>query len=145
MSINSNHINAKLYLIFIFVLAFSKLTYSKEFITLQSTTSTQNAGLYDYILPLFSQKYNIDVRVVAVGTGQAIKNAQNCDGDVLIVHSKDSEEQFVESGYGIYRQDLMYNDFIIIGPDDDPAKIYSSKNPYINIQHALLYPEILLN
>ena len=131
MSINSNHINAKLYLIFIFVfLAFSKLTYSKEFITLQSTTSTQNSGLYDYILPLFSQKYNIDVRVVAVGTGQAIKNAQNCDGDVLIVHSKDSEEQFVESGYGIYRQDLMYNDFIIIGPDDDPAKIYSSKNAF---------------
>ena len=131
MSINSNHINAKLYFIFIFVfLAFSKLTYSKEFITLQSTTSTQNSGLYDYILPLFSQKYNIDVRVVAVGTGQAIKNAQNCDGDVLIVHSKDSEEQFVESGYGIYRQDLMYNDFIIIGPDDDPAKIYSSKNAF---------------
>ena len=131
MSINSNHINAKLYLIFIFVfLAFSKLTYSKEFITLQSTTSTQNSGLYDYILPLFSQKYKIDVRVVAVGTGQAIKNAQNCDGDVLIVHSKDSEEQFVKSGYGIYRQDLMYNDFIIIGPDDDPAKIYSSKNAF---------------
>ena len=131
MSINSIHINAKLYLIFIIVsLAFSKLTYSKEFITLQSTTSTQNSGLYDYILPLFSQKYNIDVRVVAVGTGQAIKNAQNCDGDVLIVHSKDSEEQFVESGYGIYRQDLMYNDFIIIGPDDDPAKIYSSKNAF---------------
>ena len=131
MSINSIYINAKLFLLFIFIfILFSKSTFSKEFITLQSTTSTQNSGLYDYILPLFSKKYNIDVRVVAVGTGQAIKNAQNCDGDVLIVHSKDTEEQFVESGYGLYRQDLMYNDFIIIGPDEDPAKIHSSKNAF---------------
>ena len=104
-------------LIFLFSLLGSlKISFSKEFITLQSTTSTQNSGLYDYILPIFSEKYNIDVRVVAVGTGQAIKNAQNCDGDVLIVHSKTSEENFVDSGYGLYRQNLMYNDFIVIGP-----------------------------
>ena len=107
-----------------------KTSFSKEFITLQSTTSTQNSGLYDYILPIFSDKYNIDVRVVAVGTGQAIKNAQNCDGDVLIVHSQTSEENFVESGYGLYRQNLMYNDFIIIGPQNDPAEINSSQNAF---------------
>ena len=118
-------------LIFLFLLLGSpKTSLSKEFITLQSTTSTQNSGLYDYILPIFSDKYNIDVRVVAVGTGQAIKNAQNCDGDVLIVHSQASEENFVESGYGLYRQNLMYNDFIIIGPYNDPAEINSSQNAF---------------
>ena len=118
-------------LIFLFLLLGSpKTSFSKEFITLQSTTSTQNSGLYDYILPIFSDKYNIDVRVVAVGTGQAIKNAQNCDGDVLIVHSQASEENFVESGYGLYRQNLMYNDFIIIGPQNDPAEINSSQNAF---------------
>ena len=118
-------------LIFLLLLLGSpKTSFSKEFITLQSTTSTQNSGLYDYILPIFSDKYNIDVRVVAVGTGQAIKNAQNCDGDVLIVHSQASEENFVESGYGLYRQNLMYNDFIIIGPQNDPADINSSQNAF---------------
>tara|TARA_B100000989_G_scaffold5562_1_gene3879 strand:- start:430 stop:1266 length:837 start_codon:yes stop_codon:yes gene_type:complete len=118
-------------LIFLFSLLGSlKISFSKEFITLQSTTSTQNSGLYDYILPIFSEKYNIDVRVVAVGTGQAIKNAQNCDGDVLIVHSKTSEENFVDSGYGLYRQNLMYNDFIVIGPENDPAEINSSQNAF---------------
>ena len=120
-----------LMLIFLLLLLGSpKTSLSKEFITLQSTTSTQNSGLYDYILPIFSDKYNIDVRVVAVGTGQAIKNAQNCDGDVLIVHSQTSEENFVESGYGLYRQNLMYNDFIIIGPQNDPAEINSSQNAF---------------
>ena len=125
-------VNIYLFMLFILflLLGFTKTSFSKEFITLQSTTSTQNSGLYDYILPIFSDKYNIDVRVVAVGTGQAIKNAQNCDGDVLIVHSQASEENFVESGYGLYRQNLMYNDFIIIGPYNDPAEINSSQNAF---------------
>ena len=101
---------------------------SKNFITLQSTTSTQNSGFYDYLLPIFSDVSNIEVRVVAVGTGQAIKNAQNCDGDLLIVHSIISEKKFVESGYGLYRKDLMYNDFIIIGPKTDPAQINISQS-----------------
>jgi tungstate transport system substrate-binding protein len=105
-------------------------SFGKEYIILQSTTSTQNSGLYDYILPIFSNLKDVDVRVVAVGTGQAIKNAQNCDGDVLIVHSKDSEENFVKSGFGLYRKDLMYNDFVIIGPENDPAKVKSSDNAF---------------
>ncbi len=105
-------------------------SFGKEYIILQSTTSTQNSGLYDYILPIFSNLKDIDVRVVAVGTGQAIKNAQNCDGDVLIVHSKNSEENFVKSGFGLYRKDLMYNDFVIIGPENDPAKVKSSDNAF---------------
>ena len=107
-----------------------KPSFGKEYIILQSTTSTQNSGLYDYILPEFIKKNGIDVRVVAVGTGQAIKNAQNCDGDVLIVHSKDSEENFVRSGFGLYRKNLMYNDFVIIGPENDPAKVKSSGNAF---------------
>lgn len=112
----------------IFLIFSHKSSFGKEYIILQSTTSTQNSGLYDYILPIFSEQNDIDVRVVAVGTGQAIKNAENCDGDVLIVHSKASEENFVKSGYGLYRKDLMYNDFVILGPENDPAKIRSSKN-----------------
>lgn len=96
---------------------------SAEPVVLQSTTSTQNSGLYDAILPTFTAETGIDVHVVAVGTGQALKNAQNCDGDLLIVHAKSAEEAFVASGYGTERTDLMYNDFIIVGPKDDPASI----------------------
>jgi tungstate transport system substrate-binding protein len=92
-------------------------------IILQSTTSTANSGLYDYILPMFTDKTGIQVNVVAVGTGQAIKNAQNGDGDVLLVHAKAAEEQFVAEGYGVARFDVMYNDFILVGPPSDPARI----------------------
>ncbi len=92
-------------------------------IIVQSTTSTANSGLYDYLLPLFQEESGIQVNVVAVGTGQAIKNAENCDGDVLLVHATPSEEAFVEAGYGTGRTDLMYNDFVIVGPADDPAGV----------------------
>ncbi|MCB1385637.1 MAG: extracellular solute-binding protein [Nitratireductor sp.] len=92
-------------------------------ILVQSTTSTANSGLYDYLLPEFEKASGIKVNVVAVGTGQAIKNAQNCDGDVLLVHAKAAEEKFVAEGYGVTRSDLMYNDFIIVGPQADPAGV----------------------
>lgn len=92
-------------------------------ILVQSTTSTANSGLYDHLLPLFGDRSGITVNVVAVGTGQAIRNAQNCDGDVLLVHAKAAEETFVEAGYGLERFDLMYNDFVIVGPPADPANI----------------------
>jgi tungstate transport system substrate-binding protein len=94
-----------------------------ESIIVQSTTSTANSGLYDYLLPRFSEDTGITVNVVAVGTGQAIKNAMNCDGDVLLVHAKAAEQKFVDSGYGLARHDLMYNDFIFVGPPEDPAGI----------------------
>ena len=90
-------------------------------ILVQSTTSTANSGLYDYLLPLFEDETGITVNVVAVGTGQAIENARNCDGDVLLVHAKPAEEKFVEDGFGTERTDLMYNDFVIVGPEADPA------------------------
>lgn len=94
-----------------------------RFIIVQSTTSTQNSGLFDHILPLFTQANGIEVRVVAVGTGQAIKNASLGDGDVLFVHAKAAEETFVADGHGIERFDVMYNDFVIVGPPNDPASI----------------------
>ncbi|WP_346896116.1 substrate-binding domain-containing protein [uncultured Roseibium sp.] len=94
-----------------------------NFIIVQSTTSTQNSGLLDYILPMFKDKSGIEVRVVAVGTGQALKNAANGDGDVLLVHAKPAEEKFVADGLGVKRFDVMYNDFVIVGPKNDPAGI----------------------
>ena len=97
------------------------------FITVQSTTSTENSGLFDYLLPIFTKASGIDVHVVAVGTGQAIKNAENGDGDVLLVHSKADEEKFVASGGGVKRYDLMYNDFVLVGPAADPAATATEK------------------
>ena len=92
-------------------------------IIVQSTTSTQNAGFYRHIVPPFTAETGIEVRVVAVGTGQALKNASRCDGDLLIVHSRVAEDAFIAAGHGSRRHDLMYNDFILIGPQDDPAGI----------------------
>ncbi len=94
-----------------------------RYIILQSTTSTRNSGLLDAILPVFEAETGIQVRVVAVGTGHAIMNAINGDGDVLMVHAKDAELKFVAQGWGVRRYDLMYNDFVIVGPPDDPANV----------------------
>jgi len=105
------------------LLALSGRAMADPFILVQSTTSTQNSGLYDALLPQFTSVSGIEVRVVAVGTGQAIKNARNCDGNVLLVHAKPAEEKFVAEGYGVARTDLMYNDFVIVGPSTDPAGV----------------------
>lgn len=98
------------------------------FIVVQSTTSTANSGLLDAILPDFEKASGIEVRVVAVGTGQALKNAANGDGDVLLVHAKPAEEKFVADGFGVARLDVMYNDFVIVGPTEDPAGIRGVHN-----------------
>jgi tungstate transport system substrate-binding protein len=100
----------------------------KPSILVQSTTSTENSGLFKYLLPKFTEKTGIEVHVVAVGTGQAIKNAKNGDGDVLFVHSKSDEVKFVEEGWGVKRYDVMYNDFVIVGPASDPAKVGGMKD-----------------
>ena len=109
-------------------LPFSSFAAEDRFIVVQSTTSTQNSGLFEHILPLFKEKTGIEVRVVAVGTGQALKNARNGDGDVVLVHSKPDEDKFVADGWGVKRRNLMYNDFIIVGPAADPAKIAGAKH-----------------
>lgn len=98
------------------------------FIVVQSTTSTENTGLFKYLLPIFKQKTGIDVRVVAVGTGQALKNAERGDGDVVLVHAKKAEEKFVADGFGVKRIPVMYNDFVVVGPDSDPAKVAGGKD-----------------
>ena len=98
-----------------------------NFIIVQSTTSTQNSGLFEHILPIFTKKTGIEVRVVAVGTGQALKNAEKGDGDVVLVHSQPDEEKFVADGWGVKRYPVMYNDFILVGPAADPAQIAGMK------------------
>ena len=85
-------------------------------IVVASTTSTQDSGLYGFILPLFKQKTGIDVKVVAQGTGQALDTARRGDADVVLVHAKQAEEKFIAEGFGVKRYSVMYNDFIIIGP-----------------------------
>jgi len=92
-------------------------------IVVASTTSTENSGLFGYILPVFEAASGIQVKVVAVGTGQAIKLAQNGDADVLFVHHRPSEEKFVAEGYGVERFSVMYNDFVLVGPKTDPAGV----------------------
>jgi tungstate transport system substrate-binding protein len=99
-----------------------------QFITVASTTSTENSGLFGELLPKFQDETGIEVRVVAVGTGQAIELARNGDADVLFVHHKPSEEQFVADGFGVERHEVMYNDFVIVGPASDPAGIKGSKD-----------------
>ncbi len=100
----------------------SQITYSQPLIV-QSTTSTLNSGFFDYILPIINDELGIKAHIVGAGTGAAIKNAENCDGDVLIVHAREREEKFVKSGFGLKRENLMYNDFVIVGPSSDPVKI----------------------
>jgi tungstate transport system substrate-binding protein len=93
-----------------------------RFITVSSTTSTEQSGLFGHLLPLFEKASAIKVRVVALGTGQALDMARRGDADVVFVHDKAAEEKFVAEGYGVKRQEVMYNDFVVIGPKADPAK-----------------------
>jgi tungstate transport system substrate-binding protein len=101
---------------------------AERFITLSSTTSTQDSGLFDYILPIFRAATGIDVHVVAVGTGQALAIGSRGDADALLVHDRPGEDKFVADGFGIDRRDVMYNDFVIVGPNTDPAHIRGLKD-----------------
>jgi tungstate transport system substrate-binding protein len=99
-----------------------------KFITVASTTSTEQSGLFAFLLPVFQEKSGIQVRVVALGTGQALDLARRGDADVLFVHAKPAEEKFLAEGYGVKRYPVMYNDFVLIGPKRDPAKIAGGKD-----------------
>ena len=98
----------------------------QQTLRLATTTSTADSGLLDAILPDFEQRYNAKVQVVAVGTGQALKLGSNGDADVVLVHARKQEDAFVAAGDGVNRRDVMYNDFIIVGPPDDPAGVKST-------------------
>ena len=95
----------------------------ERFITMASTTSTEQSGLFGYLLPEFKKASGIDVRVVAVGTGQALDMARRGDADLLFVHDKAAEQKFVAEGFGLERKDVMYNDFVLIGPKGDPVGV----------------------
>jgi tungstate transport system substrate-binding protein len=118
---------------------------AQRFITVASTTSTEQSGLFGHILPTFERKTGIEVRVVALGTGQALDLARRGDADVVLVHAKAAEEEFLREGHGVQRFPVMYNDFVVIGPKADPAgvagaadaldafrKIESARAPFVS-------------
>ncbi|WFU27578.1 extracellular solute-binding protein [Bradyrhizobium sp. CB1717] len=111
------------------VLLWSTIAFAQNrTITVASTTSTEQSGLFGHLLPLFSKAEGIDVKVVAVGTGQALDIGRRGDADVVFVHDRPAEDKFMSEGQGVKRFDVMYNDFIIIGPKSDPAQIAGSKD-----------------
>jgi tungstate transport system substrate-binding protein len=101
---------------------------AQEVIKLSTTTSTENSGLLQYLLPAFEAKTNTRVHVISVGTGKALEMAKNGDVDVTLVHARPSEDKFVAEGHGVNRRDVMYNDFIIVGPVSDPAGVKGSRD-----------------
>ena len=100
----------------------------QRYITVASTTSTEQSGLFRHLLPIFEKKTGIQVRVVALGTGQALDMGRRGDADVVFVHARPLEEKFVAEGYGVRRQAVMYNDFVLIGPKSDPAKVAGGRD-----------------
>jgi tungstate transport system substrate-binding protein len=101
---------------------------NEAFITVASTTSTENSGLFSHLLPIFTARTGIEVRVVAQGTGQALKTAAHGDADVVFVHARAAEEKFIADGFGVQRHPVMYNDFVLVGPQADPAGVAGGRD-----------------
>jgi tungstate transport system substrate-binding protein len=121
--------NRRLFVLSAMVLVLSGPALAQEkTITVASTTSTQDSGLFGHILPLFKAKTGIDVKVISQGTGQALDTGRRGDADVVFVHARPQEEKFVADGFGVKRNAVMYNDFILIGPSSDPAGVKGSKD-----------------
>ena len=126
------------------LMCFSMSAYAQRYITVASTTSTEQSGLFKHLLPIFEKKTTIQVRVVALGTGQALDMGRRGDADVVFVHARPLEEKFVAEGHGVRRHDVMYNDFVLIGPRADPARaagkdaiqalqrIHQTKAPFVS-------------
>jgi tungstate transport system substrate-binding protein len=112
----------------------SHVNAQEKSILVSSTTSTEQSGLFNFILPIFKSKKGIEVKVVAVGTGQALDIGRRGDADVVFVHDKPAEEKFVEDGYSTKRYEVMYNDFVLIGPKSDPAKVGGGKDIQLALQ-----------
>lgn len=115
------------YVLFL-LLCLPSLVVADQIIRMATTTSTDNSGLLEHLLPAFTQKSGYEVHVIAVGTGKALKMGEAGDVDVVLVHAKTAEQAFVEKGFGINRKEVMYNDFVVVGPKQDPAKIQSADN-----------------
>jgi tungstate transport system substrate-binding protein len=116
-----------LILILLFVLTSVSLVFANDRLRLSTTTSTENSGLLDVLLPPFEEKFDVKVDVISVGTGKALKLAENGDVDITLVHARSLEDKFLRDGYGVNRRDVMCNDFVIIGPKLDPAGIREAK------------------
>jgi len=115
-------------LLLVVLLAALRVGAQEKFIVVASTTSTEQSGLFGYLLPVFQKKTGIQVRVVALGTGQALDLARRGDADVVFVHARSAEEKFLAEGHGVRRFDVMYNDFVLIGPKTDSAKISGGRD-----------------
>ncbi|MDI6742969.1 MAG: substrate-binding domain-containing protein, partial [Smithella sp.] len=114
--------------LFIFYFLRGQNMESKNHIILATTTSTQDSGLLDVLIPIFEKKTGYFVKTIAVGSGQAMKMGEKGEADVMLVHSPDAEKKFIEDGYGVNRRLIMHNDFVIVGPAADPAKITGIKS-----------------
>jgi tungstate transport system substrate-binding protein len=125
----------RLMLVLSLLLSF-RLEAQQRFITVASTTSTEQSGLFKHLLPLFEKKTGIQVRVVALGTGQALDMGRRGDADVVFVHARALEEKFVAEGFGMQRFEVMYNDFVLVGPKSDPAKIAGTKDTAVALQRV---------
>src|SRR5205823_12797988 len=111
------------------LLAFASIASAQEkFVTVASTTSTEQSGLFGYLLPIYERATGVKVHVVALGTGQALDVARRGDADVVFVHARSAEEKFLAEGHGVKRFPVMYNDFVLLGPKSDPAKIAGGKD-----------------
>ena len=121
-------ITRRVFLALLLAAAASGVPAQERFITVASTTSTEQSGLFGFLLPIFEKDTGIQVRVVALGTGQALDLARRGDADVVFVHAKAAEEKFLAEGHGVKRYPVMYNDFVLIGPKSDPAKIAGGKD-----------------
>ena len=128
-------------LLFLSFLLLSGCDDSPETLTLATTTSTENSGLLEEILPHFEEAHNIEVKVVAVGTGAALDMGRGKDADVLLVHALELEEEFVSEGYGTERFPVMYNDFVIIGPPEDPANLLENTSDDVLAALTLIWEQ----
>jgi len=118
----------RIFVLVLLLLVVATGAFGETRIRMASTTSTQNSGLFDYLLPIFEKKTGIKIDVVAVGTGAAIEIGKRGDADIVFVHAKEQELKAVEEGFFVNRHDVMYNDFVVIGPTNDPAKIKGIKS-----------------
>ncbi len=114
--------------IFLMLIGLNTNSFSEQILKLATTTSTENSGLLNFIIPPFEKANNVKVNVIAVGTGKALKLGENGDVDVVLVHSRAAEDKFVADGFGVNRKDVMYNDYLIVGPAEDPAKLKGEKS-----------------
>jgi tungstate transport system substrate-binding protein len=124
----SGRINIRLVSAFVGLSLAASLSFAQQVIKMSTTTSTENSGLLKYLLPQFEAETNSKVHVISVGTGKALELAKNGDVDVTLVHARPSEDKFVAEGHGVNRRDVMYNDFIIVGPVNDPAGVKGGKD-----------------